>query len=584
MLNLCRIAYSGALAAIVLAGLALSVQSLRRDPMALQSFKFESAAAWAIVLVGLTGFVIATQLAPALYNPYDDFQYFLAHAVRMVETGTLYGSPLNALGGEVLGAQAFLQGFVVGFFPLKFINAADAVFCFFLSLALAGSVAFGRPKVWPAALVGTLAVFLIDPQYENVSSLYSTVAMVCALMIVTVDPREWGEPGRAQWRRAAVPALFYAALIALKNTGLVFCGLHLGIGAVMFCWTTGKWRAGLLNAGRITVWSSIFLAPWLLLYAPYYLVALTQPIRTPLTPVPAVQEAHGIAVLFSPAETFYGGSLLAYTSLSLGLLLCSMFAMLRWRGHFRGGNPGQGALPALASAAAAGVASYLFWVLVGPRLQELTHALRYAIPFLIGACSAALPLWAAMTGRRDIAVCGSAIVLLVIFFASPLRERLGALLHQNSQLAYLHRWNHGQLARNRDFEQWALAGQGAAAVHRLQEKIPPGQPFLAWTATPFLFDFHRNPIIDINIAGVGQLWGRIPRAPYLLLQYDGYGIPTEEVLQKDIKRNGRRVGMLDARALDVRHYLQMIPASKIVADQDNIFLIRLDGDLPPPPN
>ena len=52
----------------------------------------------------------------------------------------------------------------------------------------------------------------------------------------------------------------------------------------------------------------------------------------------------------------------------------------------------------------------------------------------------------------------------------------------------------------------------------------------------------------------------------------------------DIRRNGRRVGQLDARALDVRHYLQQIPASNIIADQDGMYLIRMDGELPPPPN
>ena len=38
---------------------------------------------------------------------------------------------------------------------------------------------------------------------------------------------------------------------------------------------------------------------------------------------------------------------------------------------------------------------------------------------------------------------------------------------------------------------------------------------------------------------------------------------------RDIQRNDRRVGRLDARALDVRHYLQQIPASNIIADQDS---------------
>jgi len=138
ILNLCRLAYPAALAAVAVAGLALAAIAVRRDRALWWPISYY-ALAWGAVVAALTGLMIATQLAPALYNSYDDFQYYFPHAVRMVETGTLYGSPLNALGGEGLGGQTFLQGFVVGFFPLKFINAVDAVFCFFLCMALAGN-------------------------------------------------------------------------------------------------------------------------------------------------------------------------------------------------------------------------------------------------------------------------------------------------------------------------------------------------------------------------------------------------------------------------------------------------------------
>jgi hypothetical protein len=232
----------------------------------------------------------------------------------MVETGTLYGSPLNALGAEALGGQSFVQAFIIGYFPLTFINGADAVFCFFLCLALIGSVAFGRPALGPPVVVGALAIFLIDPQYVNISSLYSTGAIIAALVIVRVDPREGGAGNSAPWRQAAAPALFYAGAIALKPTSCVFVGLQFGAATAATAWTTGDWRARLVNAGQIAALSAVFLAPWLLLYSPYYVIALTQPIQTPLANIlaqpdrefPEMREWHDLLLLLSPKNTFYG--------------------------------------------------------------------------------------------------------------------------------------------------------------------------------------------------------------------------------------------------------------------------------------
>lgn len=584
VLNLCRMAYPAALAAIAMAGLALAAIAVRRDGVlrwpGLES-RSRYALAWGVMVAALTGLMIATQLAPSLYNTYDDFQYYFPHAVRMVETGTLYGSPLNALGGEGLGGQTFLQGFVVGFFSLRFINAADAVFCFFLCMALAGSPAFGRPALWPAALVGTLAVFIINPQFVNVASLYSTAVLASALTILSVDPRERGNDIAAGWRQAAAPALFYAGAVALKNTGLVFFGLQFVIFTAASCWASGNRRASLLHAGRIAVWSAVFLAPWLLLYAPYYLDGLTHPIGAPSSPIPGIQdviESRDLQTLFSPVRKFYGASLLSCTSLALGLLLCSLLAVL----HARHDLARRGMLVALASAAAAGAASYFCWVFFGPYLQELENTVRFSIPALIGACSVVLPLWALVTARRNFALCATVAVLLLALFAASVRDRVGSLVHQRAQLAYIQSWRPALMKGNVDYEQDALEGPLRAHLQALQAKIPPGEAFLAWTVTPFLLDYRRNEVVDMNMAGMSQLWGRIPRLRYILWQ--NRGTFSDAGLQQMLALQGRRTGMISARALDVMRYLRRIPTSKNVADQDNIFLIRVDNEIPPPPN
>jgi hypothetical protein len=422
---------------------------------------------------------------------------------------------------------------------------------------------------------------MIDPQYVNVSSLYSMAAMISALMIINVDPRERGDGISQRWRQAAAPALFYAGAIALKPTSIVFLGLQFGMAGTASFWTTGDWRTSISNAGRIATWSVVFLTPWLLLYAPYYSLAFTHPIGVPLTPVPEVVEPLSLVSLLSPAGTFYGASRLSYTCLATGLFLCALHATLRLRSDPATRKSHMG----LASASAAAAATYLFWTLFGPRMQESVNTVRYSIPVLIGAASAALPLWAAITARRNVAVCTTMAVFLLLLFSSSMHQRLGTLLHQRSELAYLHKWRPAALNRNREFQERVLDGALTAEVQRLQEEIPPGRTILAWTGTPFLLDYGRNHVIDMNVAGLDQPWGRIPSVRYVTWQESGYGTHTEEVLNYEIAVFGRRTGKLDARALDVLHWLQeVVPASKIIDDMDGVLVIETDEKTLQPPN
>jgi hypothetical protein len=151
ILNLCRLAFPATLGGIVLIGLVLTT-ILRRENRSTSWRLWGRGSQWQMALTGaailiLMGFTIAFSLAPSLYNAGDDFQHYFPHAVRMVETGTVYGSPLNGLGGITLGGQAFLHSFIIGFFPIRFINGTDAVFCFFLCLILPIAVTIGRPTI-----------------------------------------------------------------------------------------------------------------------------------------------------------------------------------------------------------------------------------------------------------------------------------------------------------------------------------------------------------------------------------------------------------------------------------------------------
>jgi hypothetical protein len=573
LLNLFRLAYPAALAFLVVAGLGLAVAGLWRHG-AWRNLPSPPARAWGLLVLAVTGLACATQLEPRHYNTSDDYGNFFPHVMRMLETGTLYGSPLNALGAEVFGGQAFLQGFVAGFFPFSFLNAFDAVFCFFLTLAVAGSVAFERKQLWPGAMTAALAIAIIDPEYVNVSSLYSTAALMAALAVLSADPRERGDG--TGWHSALAPALLYAGLIALKHTGLVFAGLHWAAMAAAIWRMTGSRRNGLLHGLRTASLAALFLAPWLLLYAPYYWIAIMHPLADTGIHVPDAtfgQKMEGLLSLLSPAERPYGGSLLAYSAIATGLILCSLAAIKRNSGDLQERLSQAG----LAATAIAAAMTYLSWVIYGPRLQELDATLRYAIPFLIGGCAAALPLWLRQGEKRGSVACLLVAALLLAGFATSARHRWDMLARNGTQLAFLRHWDDGKISSDYRYQQWALNGDAQRMVRNIQQAVPQGETILAWSGLSFLLDFGRNKVIDMNVAGMGQPWGHIPAAHYAFLQFAPPVVPSDNQLYASIYRTGRRSARFDARAVEVKAYFQNLPESDVLLRKEDIEMLKLDG-------
>jgi len=137
LLNLTRLAEPRSLTAMLVIGIILFLFSLwnarKSWPDSLpQGQVLAGRALLMAVAIGVLAFVIATQLPPAAYNYHDDFQKYLSHPVRMLQTGTLFGSPLSAIGLETLGGQAFLQGFVTAHFQSS--TSTDSMrssLCFF---------------------------------------------------------------------------------------------------------------------------------------------------------------------------------------------------------------------------------------------------------------------------------------------------------------------------------------------------------------------------------------------------------------------------------------------------------------------
>jgi hypothetical protein len=306
----------------------------------------------AAVVLGATSFVAATQVPPAAMNVGDDLQKYLAHIARMLQTGTLYGSPLNALGTESPGGQPFLQSFIA-FAPFPYVNGFDALFCFALCIALAGSLTGGAPGLAVIAALAAASVGVIEPQFVNISALYSGSALVLALYVLLAAPEEIA--ASPPFRRALGAGIIAAALIALKPTLLMMAAAMLGAGALSIAVSTMSARAMFKWSGAAMAGLALGLAPWAALYAPYFgKISGAQDSIVAQSSVPPIG-------LFSSAPLTWGASGLAYTLAMTFPIVAGALALGRWR-HLSGDEQ-QGAVT-LAAAASATLLGYFFVVLV----------------------------------------------------------------------------------------------------------------------------------------------------------------------------------------------------------------------------
>jgi hypothetical protein len=121
ILNLARLAHPWAIAMVAAAGIVLGVLGIRerrpQRPDLLTS----------LLILAVAIFTIVTQLPPDVYNFHDDLQKYFAYCVRMLETGTVFGSPLSSIGVQTLGAKAFLDGFIASWLPVTYLNGVDAL-------------------------------------------------------------------------------------------------------------------------------------------------------------------------------------------------------------------------------------------------------------------------------------------------------------------------------------------------------------------------------------------------------------------------------------------------------------------------
>jgi hypothetical protein len=163
------------------------------------------------------------------------FFSYLVRSVRMEATGTIGSNPFELLGLSDLGPQSFLQAVLQNWLPLDDAYAFDTIFCFLLGICLLAEQ--GRIQAVPTALIALaiVAYVAINPQIVNISSVYSTSALILALLIATailLDAWERQAPASRLMIYSIPIGAIAATSVAIKTTTalfvLPFCGIVLG--------------------------------------------------------------------------------------------------------------------------------------------------------------------------------------------------------------------------------------------------------------------------------------------------------------------------------------------------------------------
>jgi hypothetical protein len=455
------------------------------------------------------GFIVMRHLTPqSTYNWNDDFERYFSYPVRMLQTGTLGGNPLGYVGVDTLGGQAFLQAFVVRYLPIEFIGSLETAVCLLLCLTLAGCASAN----WRGAIlvgVAQLVVLCIDPQIVNVSSVYSTSALVMAACLLgqRTCERSAGTAG------LSLLGLVYAGLVALKSTNLVFVVIHLGTLLAIELLTGPKAKPSLAKYGRLAALTLLFLLPWLAVHYATYAAAIGAKVT-----VPSTSFAREPLSLFSTAIPFFGVPQFYFTLVVLGGVALALLRCFLNNKLPRSASPR--ALSGIAAGFSGAACYIVFLVVLAPLIYGQEASTRYCCPILIGIIPASIVLVGDEELKFPFGLSAAAAALvgigIIALFLPSSRKRLQQVVDHGSLLAFTSLANSPvYLAHNRE----VLHGATQETHRKIQALVPPAEPIVVWTLAPFWLNFTRNPIYNTSQHGLGMPRKTFPQARYFAWQY-----------------------------------------------------------------
>jgi hypothetical protein len=552
-----------------------------------------------LAIIGLIFlFLVLTQMPASAFNYHDDFHTYMPRPVRMLQTGSLGGNPFDVLGVDSLGAQAFMQSFFINHFSISYINAFDAIICFVMGLFLLWQMGRRFRIHWACSLASLFVLIAINPQYVNISSLYSGNLMILAIVfacILFAEDISSANNKRALAGTVAV-ALFLTSLVALKLTFVVFAAVYFAVYFACLLYLSEK-KSGMLRSLLFAPLAvMILIAPWILLSLPNYLTALRIALDSQAPALNGSSDGganfiSNLNTVFSLQESAWGGNYLTYSLIALLLALAGIVAVfLLIKSHDVSYRQRLVAVSAACIAAAVSFVANVY-------LLDPNSAIRYSAPVLT-AVSAVTSLLLVRSGQSSqpqpdvkrqltayaarIAVLAGAVAV-VGSFSGELVNRAVRAYQQRTLLSFPEEF----FAYNKEYfayNKTALGESEASRVLDLQHKIEEDRALLAIMPTPFHLDFSRNPVYTVTEGAFLNPWFDFPHdgdpeaarkylddrgIQYVIFEYQGISVKSDGELKGYLQSPYWAYRRIGERGIGFRRVLRYLA--------ENSHLIHTDG-------
>ncbi|EEF59963.1 hypothetical protein [Pedosphaera parvula] len=545
VLNLFGLAKSWTLLSLMLSGAALGAFELVR----LQPWRGLALSKASIPVWVALGFALSAGawLAPSeIFNIGDDFHTYAVRAVRMTQTGSVGGNAFDPLGLDSLGSQSFFHAFFLQGSDIRMLNGFDAVICFAFSLLLIAELSIRWRLHWFTGTLAVLCTAVINPQYVNISPVYSGALGIMSLLIcgVLLARTLASNVLSNRWRSELSLGLIFAWLITLKVTLAVFAGCFLGTLYLLLLFKAkAVQRRTVFQSGFIVAgFTGIFVLPWALISLPTILkareLAAGLHAQADLATKYSSLSAHNIPAMFSMAPTFYGNRPLSFFFVILVVGVAGLIAFLR-RGANRNSSSGSLIL-------AVGITLPVTYLAFG-HLFPAETAVRYLCPSLIGAFAVTVLCFVRLTYQTVVGeavrqrwALSSCLVGVIVLFGGTFWGRVRMAATNRTLLAFPTSPEYKGYSRGR------ISPFEAEYYSSIQTNMAPGARALVFTVAPFQMDFTRNELLTASITGIinpqlhfpagadGESFQRYLRSMgvrYVLMETDGYAVPKSGYLE-----------------------------------------------------
>lgn len=517
-----------------------------------------------------------TSINPEAYNIHDDYQKYFIYPIKMLETGSVFGSKLGAIGQETLGGQAFFQSFFVSWLGIKSINIFDSVFCVIVSTILIIEYAVKNKVILFGALVLSLFI-LIHPQYVNTSSLYSaSLFMMSCLILSSFLFNENEKIDLFNFKNILTISLLFSSLVVLKSSYAIFPILFFFLFSIFFILLKNSYKYKFSIIILIPVLSIFFFLPWASILIDFYTsnpLTSNEPMKINL---PWVKPS--FSDIFSTTSLFYGGTYLNYSStliISLFLILTIILTTIFNKKFIFEQKIIYLSLLSIFS----GFIITAIIIFFGSKLAHFTSLIRLSIPFIISTVSISLiSAYVLIKNGHNFykfAAISITLILCILHFPQYLN-----IVDQSYKCGSKISFKDACLREYADYNKKVLNGDKRLSINNWQKEIPKNEKIMAWINTPFLLDFKRNEIHEISIVGFNNPWTVFPSAKYLMVEHSGFATRSNEELINSSNNDylfDRKISIRTIQHLIKINQLIKTGKARIIKRDNSIIILQIEG-------